>query len=278
MRLCISSYNSHCITCRNTRCIVILFSRFLPIVLFLVLGCGLFVEGRVDETPLATDRGRGEGRGVQAERFSPWCVANLRRSLVSYMIKFNSKWNQTRRSKQWIKMISFTRNGVKGSDFLGVFLGEFDIFSMNEVPVWSKRGDISPRSFLLLLQIAIWVGFDELTAVKEATPPRTKGAQFLSWPERAAALLSVSPTELSIVLWGWRLAKCLGGDATSDMLKLATSPQETGSCRAEHIYSWFNVFSISSQRFGLSSVWLMAAFLTHWVNELHCLYKLRYGL
>lgn len=81
------------------------FSSFLPIVLFLVLGCGVFVEGRVDETPLATDRGRGEGRGVQAEGFSPWYVANLRRSHVSYMIKFNSKRNQTRRSKQWIKMV-----------------------------------------------------------------------------------------------------------------------------------------------------------------------------
>lgn len=44
-----------------------------------MLGCGLFVERRVDETPLATDRGRGEGRGVQAEEFSPRYVANLRR-------------------------------------------------------------------------------------------------------------------------------------------------------------------------------------------------------
>lgn len=43
------------------------FSRFLPVILLLVLGCGLFVEWRADETPLATNRGRGEGRGVQAE-------------------------------------------------------------------------------------------------------------------------------------------------------------------------------------------------------------------
>lgn len=47
------------------------FRRLVPMVLFLVLGCGLSVEGRVDETPLATNRGRGEGRGVQAELFCP---------------------------------------------------------------------------------------------------------------------------------------------------------------------------------------------------------------
>lgn len=113
---------------------------------------------------------------------------------------------------------------------------------MKEVPVRSQRGDISPRSFLLLLQTDIWVGFVELMGVKEVTPPRTNGAQFLSWPERAAVLLTVWPIELSIVLSRWRLAKSLGGDATSDMLKRATSLQETGSCRAEHIYSRFNVF------------------------------------
>lgn len=44
-----------------------------------MLGCGLLVDWRVDETPLATNRGRGEGRGVQAEVFSPGYVANLRR-------------------------------------------------------------------------------------------------------------------------------------------------------------------------------------------------------
>lgn len=167
---------------------------------------------------------------------------------------------------------------MKGSDFVGVFLGEFEIFSMKEVPVRSQRGDISPRSFRLLLQTEIWVGFDELMGVKEATPPRTNVAQFLSWPERAAVLLTVWLIELSLVLSCWRLAKCLGGDATSDMLKLATSPQETGSCRAEHIYSRFNVFRTPGQPFGLRSVRLITAFVTHWVNELHCLCKLRYGL
>lgn len=89
------------------------------------------------------------------------------------------------------KKVSFTRNGVKGSDFVGVFLGEFDIFSMKGVPVRSQRGDISSRSFLLFLQTEIWGGFDELMGVKEVTPPRRNGGQFFSWPERAAALLTV---------------------------------------------------------------------------------------
>lgn len=74
---------------------------------------------------------------------------------------------------------------MNGSDFVGVFLGEFDMFSKKEEPVRSQRGDISPLSFLRLLQTEIWVGFDELTGVTEVTPPRANGAQFLSWPERA---------------------------------------------------------------------------------------------
>lgn len=43
---------------------------FLPIILFLVLGCGLFVEWRVDQTPLATNGSRGERRAVQGEVLS----------------------------------------------------------------------------------------------------------------------------------------------------------------------------------------------------------------
>lgn len=145
-----------------------------------------------------------------------------------------------------MKKGSFTRKGVKGSDLVGVFLGEFDIFSMNEVPVRSQRGDVSPPSFLLLLQTEVWVGFDELMA----TPPRRNGARVLSGPERAAALGTVGPTEPSTGLSCWRLEKCLGGDATSDMVKPATSPQETGSCRAEHIYAGFNAFKASCRPSG----------------------------
>lgn len=89
------------------------------------------------------------------------------------------------------KKASFTRNGVKGSDFVGVFLGEFDIFSMKEVPVRSQRGDASPRSVFLLLQTEVWVGFDELMGVKAVTPPRRNGDRVLSGPERAAAPLTV---------------------------------------------------------------------------------------
>lgn len=146
------------------------------------------------------------------------------------------------------KTTSFTRDGVNGSDFVGVFLGECDVFSKKEEPVRSQRGDISPLSFLLLLQTEIWVGFDELMGVKEVTPPTRNVVQFLSWPERAALLLTVWPVERSIMLSCWRLAKptgfCLGGVAPSETSKLATSPQETGSCRAEHIYNRFNVFRI----------------------------------
>lgn len=134
-------------------------------------------------------------------------------------------------------------------------MGEFDIFSKKEEPVRSQRGDISPFSFLLLLQTEIWVGFDELMGVKEATPPTRNEVQFLSWPERAALLLLTAwPVEQSIVLSCWRLAKptglCLGGVAPSDMSKLATSPQDTGSCRAQHIYNRFNAFRISE-----STIW-----------------------
>lgn len=89
------------------------------------------------------------------------------------------------------KLISFTRDGVNGSDLVGVFLGEFDIFSKKEEQVLSHKGDGSPLSFLLLLPIDAWVGLDELTGVREVTPPTPNGVQFLSRPEMAVGVLTV---------------------------------------------------------------------------------------
>lgn len=61
------------------RSVILFCEAFLPVILFLVLGCGLFVDWCVDETPLATNGSRGECRGVQAEVFSSWYVTNLGR-------------------------------------------------------------------------------------------------------------------------------------------------------------------------------------------------------
>lgn len=89
------------------------------------------------------------------------------------------------------KQVSFTRDGVNGGAFVGVFLGEFDIFSKKEEQVLSDKGDGSPRSFLLLLPVDAWAGLDELIGVREATPPRPKGAEVLSRPEMALEVLTV---------------------------------------------------------------------------------------
>lgn len=63
------------------------------------------------------------------------------------------------------------REGVNGSDFVGVFLGEFEILSKKEEPVLSHKGDGSPLSLLLRLPVDAWVGLDELMGVREVTPP-----------------------------------------------------------------------------------------------------------
>lgn len=89
------------------------------------------------------------------------------------------------------KQILFTRDGVNGSDFVGVFLGEFEIFSKKEEQVLSHKGDGSPLSFLLLLPVDAWEGLDELMGVREVTLPRPNGAQFLSRPEMAVEVLTV---------------------------------------------------------------------------------------
>lgn len=80
---------------------------------------------------------------------------------------------------------------MNGSDFVGVFLGEFEIFSKKEEQVLSHKGDGSPRSLLLLLPVEAWEGFDELIGVRVVTQPRPNGAQFLSRPETAAGVLTV---------------------------------------------------------------------------------------
>lgn len=50
---------------------------YLPIILFLVFRCGLFLERRVEETPLATHRSRGEGGVIQIQMLRPWYVGEL---------------------------------------------------------------------------------------------------------------------------------------------------------------------------------------------------------
>lgn len=91
----------------------------------------------------------------------------------------------------WEKTTEFTRDGVNGSGLVGVFLGEFDIFSKKEEQVLSHKGDGSPLSFLLLLPIEPWLGFDELIGVSAVTPPKPNGAQVLSRPEMAVGVLTV---------------------------------------------------------------------------------------
>lgn len=83
---------------------------------------------------------------------------------------------------------SFTRDGVNGSDFVGVFLGEFEIFSKKEEQVLSHKGDGSPLSLLLFLPMDAWEGLDELIGVREVTPTSPNAAQFLSRPEMAVGV------------------------------------------------------------------------------------------
>lgn len=70
---------------------------------------------------------------------------------------------------------------------MGVFLGEFVIFSKKEEQVLSHRG--SALSLLLLLPLEAWMGLDELMGVSEETPPSPNAVQFLSWPEPAVGVL-----------------------------------------------------------------------------------------
>ena len=76
---------------------------------------------------------------------------------------------------------------MNGCDFVGVFLGELEIFSKKDEQVLSHNG--SPLSFLFL-PVDAWVGLDELMGVREVTPPKPNGAQFLSWPEIAVGVLT----------------------------------------------------------------------------------------
>lgn len=80
---------------------------------------------------------------------------------------------------------------MNGSDFVGVFLGEFEIFSKKEEQVLSHKGDDSPLSLLLLLPPDAWVGLDELIGVREVTLPRPNGATLLSRPETSVGVLTV---------------------------------------------------------------------------------------
>ncbi len=80
---------------------------------------------------------------------------------------------------------------MNGCDFVGVFLGEFEIFSKKEEQVLSHNGDGSPLSRLLLLPMDAWEGLDELIGVREATLPRSNGAQFLSRPEMGVGVVTV---------------------------------------------------------------------------------------
>lgn len=82
-------------------------------------------------------------------------------------------------------------DGENGSDFVGVFLGEFEIFSKKEEQVLSHKGDGSPLSLLLLLPMDDWVGLDELIGVRGVTLLRPNGAQLLSRPEMAFGVLTV---------------------------------------------------------------------------------------
>lgn len=92
----------------------------------------------------------------------------------------------------WIKKdILFTRDGVNGSDFVGVFLGEFEMFSKKEEQVLSHNGDGSPLSLLLFLPLDAWEGLDELMGVREAMLPTPNEAQFLSRPDTAVEVLTV---------------------------------------------------------------------------------------
>lgn len=88
------------------------------------------------------------------------------------------------------KEISFTRDGVNGSDFVGVFLGEFETFSKKEKQVLSHKGDGSPRCRLFLLPVVAWDGFGEFMGVTEVTLPRPNGGQFLSWPVMVVGVLT----------------------------------------------------------------------------------------
>lgn len=85
---------------------------------------------------------------------------------------------------------TITRDGVNGSVFIGVFLGEFEIFSKKEEQVLSHKGDVSPLSLLLFLPVEAWVGLDELMGVRVVRPPTPNGAQFLSWPKLVVAALT----------------------------------------------------------------------------------------
>lgn len=120
------------------------------------------------------------------------------------------------------KLMSLTRDGVNGSDFVGVFLGELETFSKKEKPVLSHKGDGSPRCRRFLLPVATGFGLEEFMRVTKVPLP------------------AAQPTELSVlscrrvVYPAWL---CLGGVAISDRSKLATSLHATGSCRAKHIYS-----------------------------------------
>lgn len=91
----------------------------------------------------------------------------------------------------WRERKTLTRDGVNGSDFVGVFLGEFEIFSKKEEQVLSHEGDGSPLSLLLLLPTDAWVGLDEFIGVREATLPRPNAAQFFSRLEMAVGVLTV---------------------------------------------------------------------------------------
>lgn len=65
---------------------------------------------------------------------------------------------------------------MKGRDFVGVFLGEFVMFSKKE-PILPLK--IPPFS-LLLFPVDGWVRLDELGGVREETPLKSRGAQFLA--------------------------------------------------------------------------------------------------
>lgn len=47
--------------------LTLLLLTYLPIVLFLVLRCGYFVERRVEEAPLTAHRSRGQGGVIQTQ-------------------------------------------------------------------------------------------------------------------------------------------------------------------------------------------------------------------
>lgn len=86
---------------------------------------------------------------------------------------------------------------MNGSDFVGVFLGEFETFSKKEEKVLSHKAD-SSLSRLRLLPMDACVGLDEW--IREVIGPTLSGEQFFSQPEMAVEGLIVKLIELSIVL------------------------------------------------------------------------------